>query len=236
MIFRENAQDGIDFLGEHPVNLVLLDIQMPEFSGINLLESLMIDTGLRNVPIIITTGKVTVKIEKTARDLGADEFMSKTFLFTEKEQAKKIIRKTALKKSREPEKFLEYKQSFRNIMKNLLKETIQGDFIKACRKVGVGLISSFSIDYVSFWTVQKNHVNLIVALGDAQPDDFGPDEARSEKSFTMVAKKRLSLSHISSRIAKYWFFLDLIRYKRDSAQKLGCRCFEFPKSSLCIIT
>ena len=189
LIFAEDAQSGIDFLGEHPVNLVLLDIQMPEISGIELLESLMIDTGLRNVPIVIMTGKATEKIEKAARDLGAEEFMSKTFLFTEKEQAKKIIRKSALEESRVPEKFHGYKESFRNLMKTLLKETVYGDFIKACRKLGVGLINSFGIDYASFWTVHGERVNLIVALGDAQPDNFGPDEAKSEKSFIQVAKK-----------------------------------------------
>ncbi|MCC5940697.1 MAG: response regulator [Balneolaceae bacterium] len=188
LIFANGAQEGIDILGEKPVNLVLLDIQMPEFDGVELLESLMIDTHLQTVPIIIMTGKATEEIEKTARDLGAKEFMSKTFLFSEKEKAKSIIRKIALNESREPQKLLGYKQIFRTLMKSLLKETVKGDFIKACRKFGVGLINSMGIDYISFWTVQNNRVNLIVSLGDAQPDDFGPDEAKTEKSYEQLVK------------------------------------------------
>ncbi len=189
LIFASSAQEGIDILGEKPVNLVLLDIQMPEFNGVELLESLMIDTHLQTVPIVIMTGKATEEIEKTARDLGAKEFMSKSFLFTEKEKARQIIKKIALKESRAPEQLLGYKPIFRNLMKLLLKETIQGDFIKACRKIGVGLIYSLGIDYISFWTVQKNRVNLIVALGDAQPDEFGPDEVRSGSSYNQLVNQ-----------------------------------------------
>lgn len=190
LIFADNAQQGIDFLGENAINLVLLDIQMPDISGIELLESLMIDTGLRNVPIIIMTGKATQEIEKKARELGAKDFMSKNQLFSDKEQALRVVKKSALEISNAPEMYLGYKQSFRNLMKILLTETVRGDFFKATRKLGVGLINSFGIDYVSFWTVQKKKLNLIISLGDDQPENFGPEEAKSEHSFKQLSETK----------------------------------------------
>ena len=103
LIFASSAQEGIDLLGEKPVNLVLLDIQMPNISGIELLESLMIDTELRNIPVIIMTGKATKQIEERARELGAIEFMSKSYLFSEKDSARAKIKTLALAHSKVPE-------------------------------------------------------------------------------------------------------------------------------------
>ncbi len=189
LIFASSAQEGIDLLGEKPVNLVLLDIQMPNISGMELLESLMIDTELRNVPVIIMTGKATKEIEERARELGAIEFMSKEYLFSEKESAKLKISKLALPKAQVPEKFGGYKEKLRALMKILLNDSLDGDFIKTCRKMGTHFIHTFGIEYISFWTVHRHRVNLIVSLGDAQPENFGPEEAKNEQSFVQLAKR-----------------------------------------------
>ena len=74
-------------------------------------------------------------------------------------------------------------------MKILLNESLDGDFIKTCRKMGTQLKQTFGIEYISFWTVHKFRVNLIVSIGDAQPDNFGPEEAKNEQSFVQLAKR-----------------------------------------------
>lgn len=231
LIFASSAQEGIDILGEKPVNLVLLDIQMPEISGIELLESLMIDTELRSVPIIIMTGKATDEIEERVRQLGAKEFMSKQFMFKEKENALLKIRKFALTESRQPEKFFGYKDSLRNLMKIILNESVQGDFIKTCRKMGVGLINSFGVEYASFWTVQKNRVNLIVALGDAQPENFGPNEAKNEESFIQLAKKGKPYLTNNPRSEKKGFFGN-VSLKKGLNSEIGVPMFKITKEQL----
>ncbi len=188
--FASNAQEGIDILTENIIHLVLLDIQMPEISGIELLESLMIDTVLRDIPIIIITGKATSEIEKNARKLGAKEFIDKKRLFTDKNSVLKIIRQKISDQVIKPSTISDYKQDFKKIIKVLIQENFSGDFFSACRKFGVGLMNSFQIDYVSFWTIQGMKPSLVISLGDDQPEDFGPDEIYTEKAFKKIALER----------------------------------------------
>ena len=190
LFFASNAQEGIDILSENTINLVLLDVQMPEISGIELLESLMIDTVLRDIPIIIITGKATKEIEKNALKLGATKFIDKNQLFNDKESMLKIIRKKVSDQVIKPATITDYKSEFKEIIKILMKENISGDFFSACRKLGVGLINSFDINYVSFWTVQAMKPSLVTALGDGQPEDFGPEEIYSEHAFKKIAIMR----------------------------------------------
>lgn len=187
LLFAKNAQEGIDLLAENSIHLILLDVQMPKITGIELLESLMIDSVLRSVPVIIITGKATEEIEERAKDLGATEFVKKSILFTDKEYVERLVKRKILQESRSPESFHGYKQSFKNIIKSVITETVNGDFISASRKLGVGLVNTFDINYISFWTVHKSKPNLIVSLGDSQPDNFGPDELLSEKAFREFA-------------------------------------------------
>jgi len=187
LFFAKNAQDGIDLLAEETIHLVLLDIQMPEISGIELLESLMIDTVLRDVPIIMITGKATDEIEEQARKLGAVEFVTKQSVFSDKKSILPLIRKNISKNVIQPKTLLDYRDNFKNIIRILIKEIVRGDFILACRKFGIGLMNSFEIDYISFWTVQSLKPNLVVSLGDGQPEEFGPDEIMSEEAFKRIA-------------------------------------------------
>ena len=190
LLFAKNAQEGIDLLSENCIHLILLDVQMPRVTGIELLESLMIDSVLRSLPIIIITGKATEEIEEKAKELGATEFVKKSILFNDKEYVERLIKRKILHDGRSPESYHGYKQSFKNIIKSIIAETIDGDFISAARKLGVGLVNTFDINYISFWTVHKSKPNLIVSLGDSQPDNFGPDEILSEKAFREFAASK----------------------------------------------
>ncbi len=187
LLFANNAQDGIDLLAENSIHLILLDVQMPKITGIELLESLMIDSVLQSVPVIIMTGKATEEIEDRAKELGATEFVKKSILFKDKKYVQRLVKRKILQKSLPPESYQGYKQSFKNIIKSIISETVSGDFISACRKLGVGLLNAFDINYISIWTVHKSKPNLIVSLGDSQPENFGPDELISEKAFKEFA-------------------------------------------------
>jgi CheY-like chemotaxis protein len=183
LYFAKSAQEGIDTLSEQTINLVLLDIQMPEVSGIELLESIMIDTTLRYVPVIIMTGKATEELEKKARELGAVAFFKKHNFLSQKKETEKIIRKNLSEHVNTVATTPDYKEGFREIIKSLINERVSGDFIKGARKFGVGMMNSFDVDYFSLWTVSGDKTNLIVSLGDNQPEDFGPEELLSEEAF-----------------------------------------------------
>lgn len=188
--FANSAQEGIDLAAENSINLVLLDIQMPALSGIELLESIMTDIALRSVPVIVMTGKATEDIEQQAREIGATEFVSKEFLFSNKDEFKSLLNEHLLEKAKKFKLSDRYKQDFRTIIKKIQTESVHGDFFSACRKLAVGLMNSFDIDYISFWKIQRSKPSLILSIGDRQPENFGPDELMSERAFRELARTK----------------------------------------------
>jgi CheY-like chemotaxis protein len=49
----ENGQQALDMLQQHPYDLVLLDIMMPELDGSEVLRQMKTDPVLRNIPVIV---------------------------------------------------------------------------------------------------------------------------------------------------------------------------------------
>ena len=61
------------------IDLILLDMMMPEINGLALLEIIKQDTYLRNIPVILQTGMISgVEIEK-AYALGVVSVLRKPY-------------------------------------------------------------------------------------------------------------------------------------------------------------
>ncbi len=73
----ENGARGMELIKEHPISLVLSDIDMPEKSGIVLLAE--IKEVSSTLPVIIVTGKPTVDAAVECMKIGASDFISKPF-------------------------------------------------------------------------------------------------------------------------------------------------------------
>lgn len=230
LMFTDSAQKGIDMIAEHSINLVLLDIQMPKLSGIELLESIMIDTALRSIPVMIMTGKATKEMEIKARELGAADFVSKEFVFTNKEDFKKRLKANLLQESQQVQMFTGYKQAFKSIIKKIMAEVIHGDFFSACRKLAVGLMSSFDIDYISFWKIQSSRPSLILSIGDRQPENFGPDELMSERAFRKLARTKRSYMTNNPRSEKSGVFANASK-ELGLSSEIGIPLFKINKET-----
>ena len=190
LIFAANAQRGIDLISEHSINLVLLDIQMPGLSGIELMESTMADFAIQRIPVIVITGKPTEEIRETSLRLGASDFFSKDEAFKDRENFKERVKKSALSEAKRFRILGPKEKEFKTIYKRLLAEVVHGDFFSACRKFATGLMNVFELDYVSFWKLKGNQPSLILSLGEHQPENFGPNELMSEQSFQEVIKTK----------------------------------------------
>ncbi|MCH2204085.1 MAG: response regulator, partial [Fuerstiella sp.] len=57
--------------------VVLLDINMPEVSGMDILRVMGLDPNLRHIPVLVLTASTDPKIRRKALDLGASDFLSK---------------------------------------------------------------------------------------------------------------------------------------------------------------
>jgi CheY-like chemotaxis protein len=73
----ENGREGLDALHREPFDLVLLDMEMPEVDGFTVLETLLADPELRDVPVIVTSSLEGVEHVARCIELGADDFLQK---------------------------------------------------------------------------------------------------------------------------------------------------------------
>jgi putative two-component system response regulator len=68
---------AIDQIRSEKPDLVLLDIMMPEVSGLDILSALRADESLRQIPVLILTAKVDAETKKQALELRAMDFLAK---------------------------------------------------------------------------------------------------------------------------------------------------------------
>jgi DNA-binding response OmpR family regulator len=87
-VFRDARSAARQLLsGDVRPELMVLDINMPEVSGIDLLEFLRLREDLRNIPVVMLSSETTDRQVDEALDLGADAFVFKPVTIEELEGA-----------------------------------------------------------------------------------------------------------------------------------------------------
>src|SRR5947208_2434541 len=77
----EGAQDLLERVEQGAVDLVLLDIEMPEISGLDALQKLRARYSAAELPIIMVTAKAQSDDIVEALDLGANDYLTKPIDF-----------------------------------------------------------------------------------------------------------------------------------------------------------
>src|SRR2546429_2512829 len=77
----EGAQDLLERVEQDAVDLVLLDIEMPEISGLDALQKLRARYSAAELPIIMVTAKAQSDDIVEALDLGANDYLTKPIDF-----------------------------------------------------------------------------------------------------------------------------------------------------------
>ena len=67
---------------EHP-DLIIMDLQLPEISGLEVTHSLKADSDTSSIPIIATTAYALYGSEEKIRESGCDGYMAKPIALTE---------------------------------------------------------------------------------------------------------------------------------------------------------
>ncbi|WP_415717807.1 response regulator transcription factor [Maridesulfovibrio sp.] len=73
---RCTAKEGLKAFGNDEYDLVLLDIVLPDISGLNVLEKIRLDS---TVPVIMLTGKGDEVDRVVGLEMGADDYICKPF-------------------------------------------------------------------------------------------------------------------------------------------------------------
>jgi adenylate cyclase len=75
----ENGRVALQHLCAQPVDLVLLDVQMPEMDGLAVLDRMKSDMSLRDVPVIMVSAVDDLDTVLRCIKLGADDYVQKPF-------------------------------------------------------------------------------------------------------------------------------------------------------------
>jgi class 3 adenylate cyclase len=73
----ENGREALALLRDMPFDLVLLDIGMPEMDGFEVLEQLLADRHLRDLPVIVTSALEGIANVVRCIELGAEDYLPK---------------------------------------------------------------------------------------------------------------------------------------------------------------
>jgi diguanylate cyclase (GGDEF)-like protein len=77
--FATNGKDALRVARELAPDLILLDAEMPEISGFQLMEMLKGEPDLADVPVIFITSHTEAGFEVSALQMGAADFIAKPF-------------------------------------------------------------------------------------------------------------------------------------------------------------
>jgi adenylate cyclase len=77
VITAENGRIAMELLRREPFDLLLLDMEMPEMDGFQVLEQLMGDAQLRDLPVLVTSSLEGVTHVVRCIELGADDYLPK---------------------------------------------------------------------------------------------------------------------------------------------------------------
>jgi two-component system, cell cycle response regulator DivK len=72
-----NGLDAIELTREHMPDLILMDIQLPEVSGLDVIKWIKSDDALKHIPIIAVTAFAMKGDEERIREGGCEAYLSK---------------------------------------------------------------------------------------------------------------------------------------------------------------
>ncbi len=92
-----NGLEALDILQREPVDLMLLDLIMPELDGFGVLDAMRSEASTRDIPVIVLTGQVLTENDMEQLNRGVTTVLSKG-VFSREETLKHV--ETALERNR----------------------------------------------------------------------------------------------------------------------------------------
>ena len=77
VVFAEHGREALDLLRNDEFDLLLLDVLMPELDGYEVLAELTRDSGLRDIPVIMTSSIDELDSVVKCVEMGAEDYLHK---------------------------------------------------------------------------------------------------------------------------------------------------------------
>ena len=78
-----SASDALSSLGQVHPEIMIVDIQMPDVDGLELIRKIRSDKNFADTPIIVITATAIREMQLASREAGADFFLTKPVTFFE---------------------------------------------------------------------------------------------------------------------------------------------------------
>ena len=75
--YAENGRQALDLLQAEPFDILLLDIEMPEMNGYQVLERITADPSLRDLPVLVTSALEEIDSVVRCIEMGAEDYLIK---------------------------------------------------------------------------------------------------------------------------------------------------------------
>jgi heavy metal response regulator len=76
-----DGEEGLELALRNPYDLIILDIMLPKLDGLALCRRLRTEKNM--TPVLLLTARNTVQDKVSGLDIGADDYLTKPFAFTE---------------------------------------------------------------------------------------------------------------------------------------------------------
>jgi two-component system chemotaxis sensor kinase CheA len=78
VVTAADGQAAWELLNDHPVDVVVSDVDMPRMDGFALVEAIRSSNALRELPVILVTGRENAVDRRRGLDAGADAYIVKS--------------------------------------------------------------------------------------------------------------------------------------------------------------
>lgn len=75
-----DGRDVLQLARDHSPDLIIMDIQLPGISGIEITKTIKADDDLKDIPIVAVTAFASEKEKANIRDAGCSDILAKPFL------------------------------------------------------------------------------------------------------------------------------------------------------------
>lgn len=87
VVSSSQSQNAIDMIKEKPPNGILLDIMLPDVSGLEILRFVRHDPRLSKIPVVVVSAKTLPSDIKAGLEAGATAYLSKPVSFLDLKQS-----------------------------------------------------------------------------------------------------------------------------------------------------
>lgn len=145
--FAEDGRQALTMLRGQAFDLVLLDIEMPEMDGYQVLEQLTTDVDLRNIPVIMISSVEDLNSVIKCIELGADDYLHKPI--------NPVLLKARINSSLEKKRLRDRQ---RELIRRFATEQVADEMLNTGFSLGGKLVSATTLfcDIRSFTTITES--------------------------------------------------------------------------------